>query len=262
MPHIQLPEISLYYEIHGAGEPVLFLHGLGSSTQDWEFQRDVFAADYQVVLVDARGHGRSQKPRGPYSIPMMAQDIMGLIKALNLGPVNAVGISMGGMTGLQLALDAPELVKRLVVINATADLTPRSLRDHFMVWQRLAIVRLFNMRGMGTFLANRLFPLDSQAEARPIFVERWAKNDKAAYIAAFKGLVGWSVLDRLPAIQCPVLFLAAEFDYSNVAEKETAVSLIPNATLQIIPNSRHASTVDAPEVVNEAIRGFLLGERE
>ncbi|KAA3664818.1 MAG: alpha/beta fold hydrolase [Chloroflexi bacterium] len=257
MPHIQLPEISLYYEIHGAGEPVLFLHGLGSSTTDWEFQRDVFAANYQVVLVDARGHGRSQKPPGPNSVPIMTQDIIALIKALDLGAVNVVGLSMGGMTGLQLALDAPELVKRLVVINAIADLRPKSLRDHLLVWQRLAIVRLFNMRGMGKFLANRLFPLDSQAEARPIFVERWAKNDKTAYVAAFKGLVGWSVLDRLPAIQCPVLFLAAQFDYSSVEDKETAVSLIPNATLQIIPNSRHASTVDAPEVVNDGILQFL-----
>ena len=203
MPHIQLPQISLYYEIHGAGEPILFLHGLGSSTQDWEFQRDVFAADYQVILVDARGHGRSDKPRDLYSVSIMAQDIITLLKVLEIDAVNVVGLSMGGMTGLQLALDAPDLVKRLVVINAVADLVPKTLRDHFVVWQRLAIVRLFNMRGMGKFLANRLFPLESQAAARPIFVERWAQNDKAAYIAAFKGLVGWSVLDRLPEINVP-----------------------------------------------------------
>jgi len=257
MPQIQLSEISLYYEIHGAGEPVLFLHGLGSSCDDWELQKDVFAADYRVVLVDVRGHGRSQKSPGSTGVPMMTQDIIALIKTLNLGAANVVGLSMGGMIGLQLAVDAPELVHRLVVINATADLIPKSLRDYFIVWQRLAIVRLFNMRGMGKFLANRLFPLDSQAEMRPIFVERWARNDKAAYLAAFKGLVGWSVLDRLPTIQCPVLFLAAEFDYSPVAEKETAVALIPNASLQIIPNSRHASTVDAPDVVNEAIGRFF-----
>lgn len=262
MPHIQLSEITLYYEIYGAGEPVLFLHGLGSSTEDWEFQRDVFAANYQVVLVDVRGHGRSQKPPGPYNVPLMMQDIIALIKALDLGVVNVVGLSMGGMIGLQLALDAPYLVKRLVVINAVADLVPKSLREHFMVWQRLTIVRLFNMRGMGKFLAKKLFPLASQARARPIFVERWAKNDKAAYIAAFKGLVGWSVLDRLANIKCPVLFLAAEFDYSDVVGKETAVSRIPNATLQIIPNSRHASTVDAPDVVNEAMLTFLGNQQK
>ena len=75
MPIVNLEAISLYYEEHGAGEPLLFLHGLGSDGRSWEYQRDVFAQQFRVILVDVRGHGRSAKPPGPYSVPQFAADI-------------------------------------------------------------------------------------------------------------------------------------------------------------------------------------------
>jgi 3-oxoadipate enol-lactonase len=257
VPTATVNHIELYYEIHGAGEPLLLIHGLGSSTRDWEYQLEAFAAHYRVVLVDVRGHGRSAKPPGPYSVPLFAQDIAALLTQLQLESVHLIGISMGGMIGLQMAVTFPQVMRSLTVINATAELIPRSFGDRVKVWQRLAISRLMGMRRMGEFLAGHLFPEPTQEHIRVQFIDRWAANDKVAYIAAMKALVGWSVFANLPQIQCPVLFLAGDMDYSSVAEKETAVAHIPNAQFALISNSRHASPVDQPEMVNTAVLNFL-----
>ncbi|MCP5093947.1 MAG: alpha/beta fold hydrolase [Chloroflexi bacterium] len=257
MPIASVNNIELYYETHGAGEPLLLIHGLGSSAQDWEFQLEAFSKKYQVVLVDVRGHGRSAKPPGSYSVSLFAQDMAALLTHLQLESAHVVGISMGGMIGLQMVVTYSQFVKSLIVINATPDLIPQSISDYLKVWQRLAISRFMGMRRMGEFLAGRLFPQPDQEYIRVQFIERWAKNDKRAYMAAMKALVGWSVKADLPTITRPVLFLAGDMDYSSVEEKETAVSHIPNGRLQVIPNSRHASPVDQPEMVNTAVLNFL-----
>ena len=72
----------LHYEEYGQGPPVLLLHGLGSSTCDWEHQRKALAASYKVILFDLRGHGRSDRPRGPYSIAGFAEDVIELLAAI------------------------------------------------------------------------------------------------------------------------------------------------------------------------------------
>ncbi len=257
MPTISLNNIDLYYEESGAGEPLLLLHGLGSSVQDWELQLPAWNAHYRVIRVDMRGHGRSAKPAGPYSVKMMSGDVIDFVQKLAISPVHIVGISMGGMIGLQLALDAPELLKSLVVINSVAELKPRTLSEKMKTWQRLLIVRLIGMRKMGEVLAKRMFPEPDQLDIHLQFIERWATNDRKAYLESLKALLGWSVLARLSEIQCPVLFLASEFDSFPLTAKETAVSRIPNATLQLIPNSRHAATADQPDLVNTAVLDFL-----
>lgn len=82
MPKIQSNGINLYYEIHGEGQPLLLIHGLGSSARDWEMQVDEFAKSFRVITLDLRGHGQSDQPRGPYSLSMFAADTVGLLKGL------------------------------------------------------------------------------------------------------------------------------------------------------------------------------------
>jgi pimeloyl-ACP methyl ester carboxylesterase len=72
MPTIPVNDTHLYYEIHGEGQPLLLIHGLGSSTRDWELQVPEFAKSHRVITFDLRGHGRSDKPAGPYSMAMFA----------------------------------------------------------------------------------------------------------------------------------------------------------------------------------------------
>ena len=257
MPKLHVGETKLYYQVIGKGDPLVFIHGLGSSSQDWGFQVDHFSKDYQVVIFDVRGHGRSDKPAGPYSLALFAQDTVALIQALNIAPAHVVGISMGGMIGLQLVLDAPELVRSLVVVNSGPAMVVQSFRDQLQVWQRFLIVRLLGMRKMGEVLANKLFPKPEQAEIHQIFVERWAQNDPRAYRDSMRALVGWSVKDRLETIDCPVLVVSADQDYTPVADKAAYVQALKNGKLVVIEDSHHATPVDQPVVFNKVVGDFL-----
>lgn len=256
MPHQQVNNISLYYEVTGEGEPVLLLHGLGSSLRDWERQVPVFAEEYQVIACDVRGHGRSSKPRGPYSIPQFTADVAALLHHLQIESVHVLGLSMGGMIAFQMAVDNPQLVRSLIIVNSGPELVPRTWQEHLAVWQRLLISRLMGPQKMGEVISQRLFPNPDQADMRQTMAQRWADNDKAAYLASTKALIGWSVSAHLPRITCPTLAITADQDYTPVAIKEAYVKQMPNARLHIIENSRHATPIDQSEVFNTAVLQF------
>ncbi len=257
MAKLKTNGIDLNYEVVGAGEPLLFIHGLGSSLRDWEKQIDCFAEKYEVIVFDLRGHGCSGKTIGPYSISLFASDTVALIRFLKLVPVHVVGISLGGMIALELAVSEPELVRSLVVVNSPSEVIVRSLKDRLMVWQRFFIAGVLGMRQMGRFLAGRLFPGPQQGELRRIFIARWAENDPVAYRAAMKAIVGWSVTDRLDQIKCPTLVVAAEYDYIPLEDKELLAARIDRAELVLVENSRHATPVDRPEEFNRVVADFL-----
>ncbi len=257
MPKIQSNGINLYYEIHGEGQPLLFIHGLGSSTRDWEFQVTEFAKSYKVITFDLRGHGQSDKPAGPYSMAMLAADTVGLLRALGIDAPHVVGLSLGGGVAFQMAVDASLPLKSLTIVNSTPELLVCTFKDRLMVWQRIAIVKLLGMKKMGEVLSKRMFIKPEQEEIRRIFVERWAENDQRAYLNAMRALVGWSVAARIGSIQCPTLIIGADQDYSPISVKEAYTAKIPNAQLVIIPDSRHATPVERPQEFNLALREFL-----
>jgi len=261
MPTIHVNDVDLYYETHGQGEPVLLIHGLGSSTADWEPQIAALASRFTVVAFDVRGHGRSSKPRERYSIPQFADDTAALIRGLGLGPVHAVGISMGGMIAFQLAVSAPDLVRTLVIMNSGPAMIVRTLSQRLMILSRIAIVRLMGMRKMGEVLAGRLLPAPEHAPLRATFIERWAANDPRAYLSALKALVNWSVMDHLAAIACPVLVLTADADYTPVAVKQAYAAQLPRAELVVIADARHFMTLERPAAVNQALAAFLEAHR-
>ena len=257
MATIQINGISLHYEIYGQGQPILFIHGLGSSERDWEYQVDFFRKDYQVITFDVRGHGQSDKPPGPYSVPLFAADTAKLMEAVDITPAHVVGISMGGMIAFQLAVDRPDLVKSMVIVNSSPELVPRTFKERLLIVQRFAIVRLLGMRKMGEVLSKRMFIKPEQEELRRQLIQRWAENDPQAYREAMRALVGWSIVDRLDTINCPMLVIAADEDYTPLAAKEAYVAKIPGAKLEIIEDSRHAVAVEHPEQFNAIVAAFL-----
>lgn len=257
MPKLHANGTDLYYERIGNGQPVLFIHGLGSSSRDWEMQVPFFSKQYQIITFDLRGHGQSQKPRGPYTISLFAADTAELIKSLGVPPAHIIGISLGGMIAFQLAIDHPELIKSLMIVNAGPEVVVRTWKDRWQVFFRFAIVYLLGMRKMGEVLSKRLFPKDEQASLREIFVERWAENDTQAYLNTLRAIVGWSVTNQIHKINLPTLIVAAEHDYTPVSAKEAFVSQMPKAKLVVVENSRHATPVDSPERFNELVLSFL-----
>ncbi|MCC6299600.1 MAG: alpha/beta hydrolase [Anaerolineales bacterium] len=257
MPKSTVNNIEIYYETAGKGQTVLLIHGLGSSVRDWEMQIPAFAKSYQTVAFDLRGHGGSQKPQGPYSMSLFAKDAAELIKSLGGAPVHVVGISLGGMVAFQLAVDHPDLVKSLVIVNSGPEVIVRTMKDRWNVFLRFAIVRLLGMRKMGEVLSKRLFPKAEQDNLRDTFVERWAENDPRAYADTLRAIVGWSVADRIRNITAPTLVVAADGDYTPVSAKEEYVSKMQNAKLVVIQDSRHAVPVEKPEEFNRTVMEFL-----
>ena len=259
MPTIHVNDISLYYEIHGDGQPLLFIHGLGSSTRDWEPQVAQFSLGYKVITFDLRGHGQSDKPRGPYSMALFAADTAGLLKALWVESAHVVGLSLGGGVAFQLAIDAPALVKTMVIVNSAPEMVVRTLKDRVAIWQRFAIVRVLGMRGMGKALSKRLFPQETPEHAalRATFAERWAENDQRAYQASMRAMIGWSVTDKLGAIRCPTLVVSADQDYTPVALKESYTKRILNGELAVISDAHHATPAERPQEFNAVLGKFL-----
>ncbi|MEW6717216.1 MAG: alpha/beta hydrolase [Chloroflexota bacterium] len=257
MSKITIEGINIYYEVHGQGQPLLLIHGLGSSCRDWEFQVGRFSPHYKVVTFDVRGHGKTDKPPGPYSLPQFARDTAALIGALQLAPAHVVGISMGGMIGFQLAVDSPQLIRSLVVVNATPEFRPQRWVERIAIQQRLLIIRLLGMRKMAGVLSKRLFPKPEQEELRRVLIERWSENDKRAYLDSMKALIGWSVADRIHQIEIPTLIVTGDNDYAPVSVKERYLARMPNAELVVIPDSTHATPVDQPERFNQEVIQFL-----
>lgn len=261
MPRLRVRDIDLYYESSGEGQPLLFIHGLGATGQDWERQVAFFSQHYQVITLDLRGHGRTDKPRQRYSIPQFADDVAELLRTLDSYPAHVVGLSLGGMVAFQLAVAHPGLLQSLVIVNSGPEMPSNTWKQRLgllmLLAQRWLIVRLYGMRKMGEVLSERLLPSPEHAEERRVFVERWAANDKNAYLKATYALRGWSVADRLGEIHCPTLVISADQDYTPVAFKEAYVAKMPNAELAIIQDSRHYSNVERPDAFNETLMAFL-----
>jgi 3-oxoadipate enol-lactonase len=257
MPIISANHINLYYEEHGNGQPLVFINGLGSSTRDWEFQVPEFSKSYRVITFDMRGHGQSEKPAGPYHIPMFAADLASLFQALSIPSAHLVGLSLGGTVAFQFAIDYPAKVKTLTIVNSGPSLggTPEEARQE--IERRVGIVQQLGMRAMGEALSPNLYPKPEQTALRETFVKRWAENDPSAYIEATRSFLGWNVEEQLGKIQCPTLILASDQDYSPVATKEAYVKRIPKGQLVVISDAHHTLPLELPEKFNAALRDFL-----
>jgi len=249
--------IDFHYSIAGSGPPVLLIHGLGSSLYDWEQQVSEFSKHYTVITFDVRGHGQTEKPPGPYSVEMFADDALHLMLALEFRYVHVVGLSMGGMIGLQMALDAPKFVRSLVVANSGPYVPQDTFQQKMEIFQRKILFRLFSMRRIGEVIGARLFPEPHEERLLEMFVDRWAENDKRAYMDATESLLKWDVRDRLPEIGCPVLVLASELDYTPVEAKQEYMKSLKKSELVVIPGARHAVAKSAPEAFNKAVLAFL-----
>jgi 3-oxoadipate enol-lactonase len=115
MAYARLNDINLYYEVHGSGEPVLLIPGLGSDAGTWATFLPVLKDGYKSILLENRGSARSTKPEGPYTTESMAEDAVALLDHLGIEQVHLIGKSMGGMIAQIFAARHPERVRSLVL---------------------------------------------------------------------------------------------------------------------------------------------------
>jgi pimeloyl-ACP methyl ester carboxylesterase len=257
MPHVSIADIKLYYEMFGRGEPVLFIHGLGSSGRDWHNQVEFFSKHYQVITVDLRGHGQSSKRAGPFSMLLFAADIVDLITTLGIKPCHVVGISLGGMIAFQLAASRPDLFRSMVIVNSRPEFIIRTFTEYVQLWQRDLVARLLGMRTVGKMVSKKLFPKLEQEVLRKELVQHWAENDSRAYRGSMHAMVGWSAVGQLGSMDISTLVIAAEEDYTPLSYKEAYVTQMPQADMVVIPDSRHATPLDRPDMFNKTVLKFL-----
>ena len=117
MPKAKTNGIELYYETHGEGKPLVLISGLGYSSWQWHKMVPLLAEKFQVITFDNRGVGQSDKPAGPYTAGMLAQDMVGLLDALKFEKAIIAGHSMGGFIAQAVALDFPQRVEKLILCS-------------------------------------------------------------------------------------------------------------------------------------------------
>jgi pimeloyl-ACP methyl ester carboxylesterase len=238
--------VRLQYELHGPedGQPVLLVHGFASDYQlNWvgtRWQETLVGANYRVIGLDCRGHGRSDKPHGPaaYAIDVLAADVRRLLDELDIASVRYVGYSMGARIGLQSVLDFPDRLHRVVL---------GGLGAFGRVEDADAIARA--LRG-GKPETPSALSFQRFAAARPA-------NDLEALAACMEALGRTARVDRqqLAAIWTPILLVAGDLD-DIAPDAPKLAARIPTARLVMIPGRDHLSTVPA-RPFKEAALEFL-----
>lgn len=249
--------VRITWESAGSGAPVLLLHGLGGGLLDWEPQMAPLSAHYRVLRLDVRGHGSSDKPRGRYRVEDFTSDAAAVLGEAGAGPAHIVGLSMGGMIAMQLALDAPDLVRSLVLANTGPEVRGENAAERLGIWQRRILTRLLSMERFATLLAERLFPEPDQEAMQANFRRRWSANDPRAYRESYLALLRWSVASRLPQIRQPTLVVHSEFDYTSLERKRRWAERIPQARIATIAGGRHAVSMDKAADFNRVVLEFL-----
>lgn len=262
MPRLCINNVNIYYEVSGQGEPLLFIHGLTSSSRSWKKQVPVFSQHYRVITFDIRGHGRSDKPLGLYSIELFAADAVELMKALGISSAHVVGFSLGGMVGFQLAVDVPEMVKSLVAVNSCPEGSMRTFNDSIECFKHIVLRQFNGMRRKEQDTIEQLVPASDRKNSHQSVIERLAMNNKLAYANAFRSLVVWSVVDRLHTISCPTLLVTSDQDYVPVSVKQSYASKMPCVELTVINNSSHAIPNERAEEFNTVVMEFLSSSRD
>ncbi len=257
MQYCSVNNIKLCYQDVGSGETIILLHGLGSNGTDWQQQIDYFSPNYRVIAIDCRGHGRSDKPDGKYTIPLFADDMVQLFDHLKIDSFHLVGFSMGGMTAFQIAVDNPQKIKTLTIINSAPEVPYNTLAIKLTVWSRLALIKLMGLDKLSKVIGKKLFPSEHQENLREQFRTSMKMLTNSSYTRSLLSFLGWDVSDKLSSLQMPVLVVAAEHDYTPVELKKEYCKKINKSKLIVISNSYHATPMDQPDVLNSHIASFI-----
>jgi pimeloyl-ACP methyl ester carboxylesterase len=236
--------------VEGDGPPLVCQHGFGDSLESWyEFGYvDALKDDYQLILIDARGHGASDKPHEPeaYSFQNVTADVVAMLDDLAIATAHYFGFSMGGKNGFAMAAYAPDRLRSLIVLGTGA-----SAQEHDPLDRWIASLRE----------GPEAVPLiwEQDAPLSPALRQRLLSNDLEALIAQRiqrKAPEGFDAI--LPTLSIPCLLMAGEADPAYVRVKASSC-LIPNATFISFPHLGHTgSFLNRAELVRH-LRSFLTG---
>jgi 3-oxoadipate enol-lactonase len=264
MPTAPVNGIDLYYEEHGSGPPLVLITGIEDNATAWGGMIPTLAEHFRVVTFDNRGAGRSAAPHGPYTIPQMAADTLGLLDHLGLARAHLVGHSMGGLIAQEFALAYPNRLDRLVCLATLARLTGvfRGWLEFFKEgYQKAVEPRTFALWGMTWAFTPALM---SQPEKTIALLDSLMANPYPITVQGFVGqadaMLAFDGLDRLPQIAAPTLALVgAEDILTPPCCAEEIAAAIPGARMRLLPRGGHCMTIEYPDEVSQALLAFLAG---
>jgi 3-oxoadipate enol-lactonase len=262
MPKIKVNDVNLYYEIHGKGQPIVFISGFIADNTKWASVVDAFAKDYQVIVFDNRGTGQSDCPAYQYTIEMLAQDVVELCKILGVTSAHCVGNSMGGLIVQMLAYKHPDFIKTAVISNSAikfntkvklmieADSILRKTKTPIEPQIKRALCDIFSANflakpGMADFLyeqfANNPYPITDQG-----------------YFSQLHAASNFDSQNWISKITTPSLVVYSDEDQFIDLDSSIALArAIPNAESFCFNKVGHAPDVEQPELFIKVVKDFI-----
>jgi pimeloyl-ACP methyl ester carboxylesterase len=258
----------------GSGPPVVFVHGLSGSWQNWLEQLPVFARDHRVVAFDLPGFGASEMPDWQISISGYGRWMDALYDVLGIDVAAMVGNSMGGFISAELAIAYPARVERLVLVSAAGLTVEHQRHDRTLTVLRTLDRRLAAYAG---WLGTRSDTLARRPRARrmifglvahrpdllpgPLVAEQIRGSGKPGFVPALDALTSYPIRDRLPEIACPTLIVWGTKDWLvPVRDADEFARLIPNARKVVWPKTGHMAMLERPAAFNRLLAAFLAEE--
>jgi 3-oxoadipate enol-lactonase len=246
----------IHYELHGKqGSSWLILsHSLACSTRMWDPQVAALKDRYCILNYDMRGHGKSAAPAGPYTLDMLADDVLGLMKHLGIERAKYIGLSIGGMIGQHLALKEPKRFEKMVLADTGHAQTPETIKQ----WEeRIRIAESQGMKPLVPGTMERWFTpaFRDKPEARKI-AEIVASTPVAGYVGCGQAIMKLNTTARLKDIKLPVLAITGESDGAAAGTKYIGEH-VPGAKFISIAQAAHIANIEQPEKFNQALREFL-----
>lgn len=255
--------MNLDHRIDGAetGPALVLSNSIGTTMDLWDAQIPPLGQRFRVVRYDHPGHGRSEVPDEPVTVESLARGVVELLDRLELERVSFCGLSLGGMVGMALALEAPERVDRLALACTAAYLGPPES------WhERARIVRSQGTGAVAKRVVGRWFS-DGFRETSPDTVARFLAGlggiRADGYAACCEAIAAWDARATLGAIRVPTLVIAGAEDVATPpADAASLAGSIPGAKLAVLPGAGHLANVEQPELFTEALLGHLTASSD
>jgi 3-oxoadipate enol-lactonase len=246
----------IHYELHGKqGSAWLILsHSLACTVRMWDPQLAALKERYCILNYDMRGHGKSAAPAGPYTLDMLADDVLGLMQELGIKRASYMGLSIGGMIGQTLALKRPELFDKMVLADTSHAQPPEAIKQ----WEeRIRIAQTQGMKALVPPTMERWFtPSFRESPAAKKIAQLIENTPVAGYVGCGQAIMKLNTTARLKDIKLPILAIAGEADPSAPGTRHIGET-VPRAKLVMIPKAAHIANVEQAETFNQALRGFL-----
>ena len=263
MTHIAL-ENNNYLNVEVTGSldlpKIIFSNSLGSDLRMWNQQVEVMKSKYCIIRYDKRGHGKSSPAQGPYSFDMLENDVIKIMDDLEVEKANFVGLSMGGMTSLGLALKHQKRFDKLVCCAARADMPP-PMQDGWN--QRIAVVKENDAAGVVNGSLERWYSEDftkdpSNTDVINLSKEMITNTSKEGYIGSCEAIKKLDYLKELSTINKEILYISGEIDMGAPAmAMEEMHHLTPNSKYECISGAAHILNIECAEKVNNISLDFL-----